>query len=224
MTDISSNKSGKTIEGDFAFELFDTFGFPIDLTQLIASERGYKVDMEGFEKGLEEQKTRSRQAASIETEDWVNISDIKIEPVFTGYEELETTSKLQKYRKTKVKDKVKYQLIFEKSPFYAEAGGQVGDTGYAINSRTGEKILITDTKSENNLNIHISEKLPKDLNDDFVLKVDVEKRNLTQNNHSATHLLHSALRKVLGTHVEQKGSLVNADRLRFDFSFLQIDR
>lgn len=215
---ISSNKSGKTIEGDFAFELFDTFGFPIDLTQLIASERGYKVDMEGFEKGLEEQKTRSRQAASIETEDWVNISDIKIEPVFTGYEELETTSKLQKYRKTKVKDKVKYQLIFEKSPFYAEAGGQVGDTGYAINSRTGEKILITDTKSENNLNIHISEKLPKDLNDDFVLKVDVEKRNLTQNNHSATHLLHSALRKVLGTHVEQKGSLVNADRLRFDFS------
>ncbi len=215
---ISSNKSGKTIEGDFAFELFDTFGFPIDLTQLMASERGYKVDMEGFEKGLEEQKTRSRQAASIETEDWINVSDTKNEPIFTGYEELETTSKLQKYRKTKVKDKVKYQLIFEKSPFYAEAGGQVGDTGYAINSRTGEKILITDTKSENNLNIHISEKLPKDLNDDFVLKVDVEKRNLTQNNHSATHLLHSALRKVLGTHVEQKGSLVNADRLRFDFS------
>ena len=215
---ISSNKSGKTIEGDFAFELFDTFGFPIDLTQLIASERGYKVDMEGFEKGLEEQKTRSRQAASIETEDWVNVLDTENESVFTGYEELETTSKLQRYRRIKVKDKVKYQLVFEKSPFYAEAGGQVGDTGYAINSRTGEKILITDTKSENNLNIHISEKLPKDLNDDFVLKVDVEKRNLTQNNHSATHLLHSALRKVLGTHVEQKGSLVNADRLRFDFS------
>ncbi|MEI6348596.1 MAG: alanine--tRNA ligase [Bacteroidota bacterium] len=208
--------NNKEIGGDFAFELFDTFGFPIDLTCLIASEKGLTVDMEGFKKGLEAQKTRSRQAAVVETEDWVDLIETQTETKFLGYDTLLCESPLVKYRKVKAKDKEFYQLVFEQTPFYAESGGQAGDKGIMICGE--EKIVITDTKKENNLTVHISNSLPVNLNGVFALQVDAHQRQHIENNHSATHLLHSALRKVLGTHVEQKGSLVNSDRLRFDFS------
>jgi len=208
--------SKKEIGGDFAFELFDTFGFPIDLTCLIASEKGLIVDMEGFKKGLEAQKTRSRQAAVVETEDWVELIDSQTETKFLGYDVLTCESPLVKYRKVKAKDKEFYQIVFAQTPFYAESGGQAGDKGFIVCG--DEKITITDTKKENNLTVHLANSLPSKINGVFKLNVDTHKRNQTENNHSATHLLHAALRQVLGTHVEQKGSLVNPDRLRFDFS------
>ncbi len=214
---LNSNNS-KIVTGSFAFELFDTFGFPIDLTQLIASEKGFQVDMEGFYKGLEEQKNRSRQAATVETSDWVEVEKSNIETEFMGYDTLTHHSKLLKYRQVTSKDKTFYQLVFDKTPFYAESGGQAGDTGIAICVSSGQRIIIVDTKKENNLTVHLSTQLPSNLNETFELLVDEKKRKLTENNHSATHLLHSALRIVLGTHVEQKGSLVNSERLRFDFS------
>jgi alanyl-tRNA synthetase len=204
------------IEGAFAFELFDTYGFPIDLTQLLASEKGMMVDMEGFQKGLEEQKQRSRSAAAVETEDWVALIKTEQPTQFVGYDALVCESKIVKYRNVKSKGKSFYQIVLDKTPFYAESGGQMGDTGMLEN--INDKIEIIDTVKENNLTVHIALSLPDNLTTVFTAKVDEEKRVSTQNNHTATHLLHFALRKVLGTHVEQKGSMVAFDRLRFDFS------
>ena len=205
----------KAISGEQAFELYDTYGFPLDLTSLIARERGFTVDEEGFKVEMEKQKSRSKADASKETGDWILVGDDgKTE--FIGYDFLDAEVKVIKYRKLKVKNKDVYQLVFDKTPFYAESGGQVGDTGY-IESK-GEKISITDTKKENELIVHFTDKLPADLSAAFKAVVQSGKRKLTMNNHSATHLLHAALREVLGKHVEQKGSLVNEKVTRFDFS------
>ncbi len=211
-----NNITSKTIEGRFAFELFDTFGFPIDLTQLIAKEKGFDVDMNDFSKCMEEQKARSRQAAVVDTDDWVVLKADTDETKFVGYDLLSTDVEIIKYRKVKAKDKTYFQLVFNQTPFYAESGGQVGDKGILTNDN--EKIIITDTKKENNLVVHLTPELPKDVTADFIATIDLDKRKQTENNHSATHLLHAALREVLGTHVEQKGSMVDDERLRFDFS------
>ena len=213
---IAAHSGEKTVNGDFAFELFDTYGFPIDLTQLMADEKGYVVDMDAFHKGLTAQKERSRAVATQETDDWVIVSPSDEETVFLGYDELFAPIRILRYRKVTTKDKQHYQLVFDRTPFYAEAGGQVGDSGFIY--AKDEKIKIIQTKKENNLHIHIAETLPVNLADEFTAEVDTKKRQLTENNHSATHLLHYALRQVLGTHVEQKGSFVNSERLRFDFS------
>src|SRR6185369_12284792 len=205
----------KTISGEAAFELYDTFGFPFDLTSLIARERGFAVDEKGFNEEMQKQKSRSKTDAAKETGDWILVgSDVKTE--FIGYENLESEIRIVKYRKIKQKNKELLQLVFDKTPFYAESGGQVGDTG--VIESVNEKIFIIDTKKENELIVHFAEKLPDSLNSTFVAKVDVLKRELTKDNHSATHLLHAALRQVLGKHVEQKGSFVNEKILRFDFS------
>lgn len=209
------SENHKVIDGDFAFELFDTYGFPIDLTELMAKEKGFIVDMNNFNKGLEQQKQRSRQAASMNTDDWVILQDID-QTHFLGYDQLSAPVKISRYRKVQTKGKEYYQLVFDQTPFYAEMGGQVGDSGYIDNGE--EKISITDTKKENNLPIHLAGKLPRNPNATFNAVVNTQRRNDIENNHSATHLLHYALRKVLGTHVEQKGSLVEPDALRFDFS------
>jgi len=212
----SEEKEGKTVDGQFAFELFDTYGFPIDLTQLMAHEKGWTVDMEGFIKGLEAQKNRSRKAAGKELEDWEIVNSFIQSTEFVGYDILEADVKIVKYRKIKEKKKEFYQVVLDKTPFYAESGGQVGDRGYLENS--DEKVKILDTKKENELIIHVISELPEDVTAGFRAVVDHDKRRATANNHSATHLMHAALRKVLGTHVEQKGSLVDENRLRFDFS------
>ena len=209
------NLKSAIIDGAFAFELYDTFGFPIDLTQLIAREHNLSVDMEGFTAAMAEQKNRSRAAAAVDTDDWV-IVDNEGESVFVGYDLLETETEIIKYRKVKAKNKEQFQLVLSRTPFYAESGGQVGDTGYL--ELNNKKHYITDTKKENGITIHFTELLPEDVNATFLAVVDCTKRSLTENNHSATHLMHAALRKVLGTHVEQKGSLVNDANLRFDFS------
>ncbi|OYU96448.1 MAG: alanine--tRNA ligase [Bacteroidetes bacterium B1(2017)] len=203
------------INGEEAFELFDTYGFPIDLTQLIAKERGSKVDLAGFEKNLLLQKERSRKATALETDDWFVLEE-NDNIQFVGYDVLEADIKIMRYRKVKSKGKELFQLVFNQTPFYAESGGQVGDSG-SIES-ANEKLTIIDTQKENNLIIHIATQLPENPSAVFVARVNQEKRKLTEANHSATHLLHSALRSVLGTHVEQKGSLVNSEYLRFDFS------
>jgi alanyl-tRNA synthetase len=203
------------ISGEAAFELYDTFGFPFDLTSLIARERGFTVDEKGFQEEMAKQKTRSKADATKETGDWILIGDDK-KTEFVGYEQLESEIRIVKYRKIKQKNKELFQLVFDKTPFYAESGGQVGDTG--VIESVNEKILITDAKKENELIVHLAEKLPESFNSSFVARVDVRKRELTKDNHSATHLLHAALRQVLGKHVEQKGSLVNEKILRFDFS------
>ncbi|MEO8147763.1 MAG: alanine--tRNA ligase [Bacteroidia bacterium] len=205
----------KYISGPFAFELYDTYGFPIDLTQLMAREIGWFVDMEGFSLELEAQKTRSRAAAVVDTDDWVVLKEID-KSEFVGYDNLTYEIEISKYRKVKAKNKEQFQLVFDKTPFYAESGGQVGDTGYI--ETANEKIYITDTQKENNLIIHFVDALPDSFDKKFMAVVDADKRNLTNNNHSATHLMHAALRKVLGTHVAQKGSLVNSSVTRFDFS------
>lgn len=213
------------VEGKFAFELYDTFGFPIDLTRLIASEYGFTVDEAGFEAALQQQKERSRKATELTTDDWVVIGeDVSAEATaqagnpttFLGYDVTEAEISIIKYRKVKAKGKESYQLVFNLTPFYPEGGGQVGDTGFISNAN--EKLAIVDTKKENNLIIHFAEALPENVEATFTATVDVEKRKLTEANHSATHLLHAALRSVLGTHVQQKGSLVNSEYLRFDFS------
>ncbi|MCK4361216.1 MAG: alanine--tRNA ligase, partial [Bacteroidales bacterium] len=213
---ISKKENNKIIDGNFAFELFDTYGFPVDLTQLMAKEKGWKVDMEGFNKGLNEQKNRSRKAAEINAQDWIILNYNTNETEFAGYNNLTSEVEIVKYRKVKTKNKEYFELILNKTPFYAESGGQVGDTGYL--KSVEEKIIISDTKKENNLILHISDKLPSDLSKPLKAIVDAEKRLSTSNNHTATHLLHAALKEVLGDHVEQKGSLVDNNHLRFDFS------
>jgi alanyl-tRNA synthetase len=213
--DIATKKDKGVVPGPFAFELYDTFGFPVDLTELMAKEIGWSVDRTGFEKALQEQKTRSRAAAATDTEDWVVLIDDPMSE-FVGYDSLEINSKIAKYRKVKAKGKEAWQLVLEATPFYAESGGQVGDTG-SLQSGP-ETILVTDTKKENDLFIHFTDKLPSDLKTVVMAKVDRAKRKSTEAHHTATHLLHAALRKVLGAHVAQKGSLVNEKELRFDFS------
>ncbi len=213
---LESSPISKEIDGAFAFELFDTYGFPVDLTQLMARENGLVVDMDGFNQGLEAQKNRSRQAAEKDTDDWVEIRKGEDSTQFLGYETLHCEANILKFRKVKTQKKEFYQIVLDRTPFYAESGGQVGDRGGLTNN--DETIEIEDTQKENDLIIHISQKLPADLNATFTASVDTEKRTRTMNNHSATHLLHAALKKVLGTHVEQRGSLVDENRLRFDFS------
>ncbi len=205
----------KVIDGAFAFELFDTYGFPIDLTQLMASEKGWTVDMDGFAKGLAEQKDRSRAAAKTESDDWVELLP-GVEQQFVGYDELVCEIKIVRYRQVRTKDRQFFQLVFDRTPFYGESGGQVGDVGTI---GCGDEVIpVVDTKKENNLIVHIVNKLPSDINATFKAEVDKCRRFAIQCNHSATHLLHKALRNVLGTHVEQKGSSVDDQRLRFDFS------
>jgi alanyl-tRNA synthetase len=206
----------KQVNSKVAFELSDTYGFPLDLTELMAREKGLTVDVEGFEKELQAQKNRSRAATAIDTGDWVVLKDDdSVE--FTGYDETETISHITKYRKVTAKGKEQYQIVLDKTPFYAESGGQVGDTGELV-FPDGEVIAVTDTKKENGLTVHFVDKLPEDIDDALTAIVDASKRNRTNSNHSATHLLHAALKQVLGSHVNQKGSLVNAEYLRFDFS------
>ncbi|MDP4263911.1 MAG: alanine--tRNA ligase-related protein, partial [Bacteroidota bacterium] len=207
-------RKNKIINGVFAFELNDTYGFPIDLTQLLAKENGWVVDMEGFNEELQKQKDRSRAATVVDTEDWVILKDGSNN--FVGYDSLEAKSGVLKYRKIKAKGKEAFQFVLDTTPFYAESGGQVGDTG--VLTFGNEAINVVDTKKDNDLIIHFTDKLPKEINGMVIAKVDVNKRKSTALHHSATHLLHAALRKVLGSHVAQKGSLVNEEHLRFDFS------
>ena len=213
------DQSSGTIAGADAFELFDTYGFPIDLTMLIASENGVKVDFEGFKAALEQQKERGRKDAQRETGDW-NIVAPETEVDFVGYDQLTSKdSKILRTRTVKIKDKEQFHLVLNKTPFYAEGGGQVGDTGYLMVG--DEKIKVINTKKENDLVIHFVDRLPANMTASVDGFVNESKRSLTENNHTATHLLHSALRSVLGTHVQQKGSLVKDDYLRFDFSHFQ---
>lgn len=214
---VAKNASTKTIPGEDAFVLYDTYGFPIDLTELIASEKGYAVDMEGFAKELQKQKDRARNATANEFGDWVVFHEGE-EEAFLGYDNLELEGvKLLKQRTVKQKNKTMFQLVFDRTPFYAEMGGQVGDTGVIV-SESGEQIRILNTVKENNLTIHIAERIPADSTQTFTLKVDASRRLRITANHTATHLLDYALRETLGTHIEQKGSFVGPDYFRFDFS------
>lgn len=211
---ITSDEKG-IIEGSTAFELYDTYGFPLDLTALIARENNMEVDESGFKKEMEVQKSRSKSVGKQTTGDW-NVVNEGEETSFLGYTEVQASTKVLRYREVKAKDKVQYQVVLEKTPFYAESGGQVGDTGYL--QFGDEKIEVIDTKKENDLIVHFVKKLPQQINGEVRAVVNESKRRLTENNHSATHLLHAALRQVLGDHVQQKGSLVNDKVLRFDFS------
>ncbi len=215
---IAAGKTDKLIAGDFAFEMYDTYGFPIDLTQLMSKEIDWSVDMDGFSKRLEEQKNRSRQDATVETADWVEIipSDSS---EFVGYDQVDADVHITRYRKVISKGKEVYQLVFDQTPFYAESGGQIGDTG-SIFSET-ESIEILDTRKEHNLTVHLVEKIPANPAASFKARVSGNRRKQVANNHSATHLLHYVMRDILGSHVEQKGSFVGPDYLRFDFSHFQ---
>jgi len=217
MDDIiaASAKSG-IINGKDAFELYDTYGFPADLTRLIATENNLKVDEAGFENEMKQQKDRSRAATAIDTQDWVQVA-AEVPVKFVGYEDLNAGAKVIKYRKVSAKGKEQYQLVLDTTPFYAESGGQVGDKGKLI-FENGEEIPVTDTKKENDLIIHFTDKLPSDVSQPLRAVVNAEKRLYAAYNHTATHLLHSALKQVLGSHVNQKGSLVSPDILRFDVS------
>ncbi len=212
---IDSHKEQKVLDGKFVFELFDTYGFPVDLTSLMAKEKSLEIDMKGFNDALNQQKNRSRSAADLSVEDWNVLDDKAGDTVFVGYENLEAEVSPVKYRKVKSKNKEFFQVVLNKTPFYAESGGQVGDRGLLIFEN--EEIPVIDTQVENKLVVHITTKIPAKWSK-ALAKVDASKRLLTENNHTATHLLHSALRKVLGEHVQQKGSLVDDSRLRFDFS------
>lgn len=208
--------AAKVISGEFAFELSDTFGFPLDLTELMAREEGWTVDIEGYNKALQEQKNRSRAATAIDTGDWIVLKqDDAVE--FVGYDETEAVAHVVKYRKVTAKSKEQYQIVLDKTPFYAESGGQVGDKGELV-FPDGEIVYVTDTKKENGLTVHFTDTLPEGISDALTAIVEPALRHSSESNHSATHLLHAALKQVLGTHVNQKGSLVNADYLRFDFS------
>jgi alanyl-tRNA synthetase len=213
---LEKHPKDKIISGDFAFELFDTYGFPIDLTQLMAQEKGLDVDMEGFRCGLESQKNRSRKAAEKATDDWVEVLPDAPETKFRGYEMLECDARIVRYRKVSRKKETLYEVVLDQTPFYAESGGQTGDSGTLVSEK--ETLHVTDVKKENNLWVHYVKEAPQDPTALFRARVNKRQRTLTANNHSATHLMHAALRKILGTHVEQKGSLVNQDRIRFDFS------
>lgn len=205
----------KVLDGKSAFELYDTYGFPIDLTRLIAAEKNWSIDEKGFATELEKQKERSRKASEVVSSDWVELKKAdKIE--FVGYDWLEAKASVVKYRRQKAKDKEIFQVVLERTPFYAESGGQVGDKGILLFG--GEEVQVLDTRKENDLIIHFVNKFPSDFAGEVTAKVNRSLRLDTMNNHSATHLLHAALRKVLGTHVQQKGSLVAPDYLRFDFS------
>ena len=205
----------KKIAGDFAFELYDTYGFPIDLTELMARENKMEVDMDGFNACMEEQKNRSRKATATSADDWTIVRD-EDAVEFVGYDFLDCDAEILRYRKVKKGNKEQYQIVLNRTPFYAESGGQVGDTGFLQSSES--KISITDTQKENNLIIHFADKIPSDINAIFKAVVDYNRRALIAKNHSATHLMHAALRNVLGTHVAQKGSMVNEHTTRFDFS------
>ncbi|NBC58135.1 MAG: alanine--tRNA ligase [Bacteroidetes bacterium] len=219
LEDIIKESSSQTISGYKAFELFDTFGFPIDLTALILSEKGYNYNEKEFRLALEQQKKRSQDASESKTSDW-NIVKADSTPTFVGYDQLETQSQILKYRSLKSKKKgQRYQMVFDQTPFYPEGGGQVGDRG--ILKFENESIEVLDTKNEHGDIIHITKKLPSDIDQKFIARVDSEKRFFAACNHSATHLLHYALREILGSHVEQKGSLVNENYLRFDFSHFE---
>ena len=215
---IAKVGKGGQIAGKDAFELYDTFGFPIDLTELIAREQGVGVDLEGFEQELQAQKARSRNAAAQDIDDWQELKPIE-KCEFIGYDTLTAPIHIARYRRVTSKGKTTYQLVFDQTPFYGNSGGQIGDTGY-IESQ-GEKIQIVATEKENGLIIHVVTALPENLEAEFTAVVDPEKRQAAANNHTATHLLDQALRKVLGTHVEQKGSMVTPQSLRFDFSHFQ---
>ena len=217
LDDLISKTKGNSLGGEQVFELYDTYGFPVDLTALIAREKGFEVDEIGFEKAMEAQKSRSRAASSSSAEDWTEVNEVSIEG-FVGYDHLEQTVKLVRYRKiNSAKSGEQFQLVFNSTPFYPEGGGQVGDSGTLTNS-DGEVIFIEDTKKENNLIVHYTKSLPEKLNNSFVAKVNSKERFRSECNHSATHLMHQALRSILGTHVEQKGSMVQGANLRFDFS------
>jgi alanyl-tRNA synthetase len=208
-------RGDNAIPGSVVFELYDTYGFPVDLTALIAKENALTIDEEGFRKEMNKQKERSKKAARQEAGDWTILRELeRVE--FLGYETIMATAHIARYREVKTKEKIQYQIVLDRTPFYAESGGQVGDRGYI--QAGAERIHILDTRKENELIIHITNKLPEDPMAEFTCVVDEEKRRLTENNHSATHLLHAALRKVLGDHVQQRGSLVNEELLRFDFS------
>ena len=210
-------KDQMVISGEFAFELNDTYGFPIDLTELMAREKRWTVDMEEYNKALLKQKERSRAATAIDTGDWVLIKP-ELEVEFVGYDDTEAETEIVKYRKVSAKGKEQYQIVLSKTPFYAESGGQVGDTGRLEDHSRLFFVEITDTKKENGVIVHYTDTLPEDLDGQFWAVIDEQNRILSQDNHTATHLLHAALKKVLGAHVNQKGSLVNPDYLRFDFS------
>ena len=210
------NTIKNVIPGHFAFLLSDTYGFPLDLTELMARERGFLVNIEAYDNALQAQKSRSRAATAIDTGDWIIVKEDDFVE-FTGYDETETIAHIIKYRKITAKGKEQFQVVLDKTPFYAESGGQVGDKGELV-FPDGEIIEVTDTKKENGLIVHFTDKLPNMVDDALTAIVDPEKRTSTENNHSATHLLHAAMKQVLGAHVNQKGSLVNPDYLRFDFS------
>lgn len=215
-TQDPASMKNKNIDGRFAFELFDTYGFPVDLTRLMAAELGWQVDMTGFQLGLEEQKNRSRQAAQVETHDWTVVQQDGDETEFLGYDMLEAEVNVIKYRKVRAKGQEYYEIVLDRTPFYAESGGQVGDRGTL--ECKGHRIAVENTYKENELIVHRTASFWNECEGRVKATVDAEKRNLTANNHSATHLMHAALRQVLGTHVEQKGSLVDEKHLRFDFS------
>ncbi|WP_396141984.1 alanine--tRNA ligase [Flavobacterium sp.] len=216
LENVMVNTSGKEVSGEKAFELYDTFGFPIDLTALILRERGFSLDEAGFETELQKQKARSRAASEVSTEDWSVLIPGNVE-TFVGYDQTENEVKITRIRKVdSKKDGILYQIVLDNTPFYPEGGGQVGDKGILVSAN--ETIDIIDTKKENNLILHFAKQLPENVNASFVAKVNTDLRTSTSKNHSATHLMHLALRTILGTHVEQKGSLVNPNYLRFDFS------
>jgi len=213
----TKSKGKNIIDGANAFTLYDTYGFPLDLTELILREHNMEVDNAGFDSEMQKQKDRARNAAAVETGDWVTVREG--EPEFVGYDVNECEAQILRYRKVKQKNHEFYQIVFDRTPFYAEMGGQVGDSGFMKNEKN--TVEIFDTKRENNLAVHLTKTLPSDVTETFLIHVDIDKRRATECNHTATHLLHEALREVLGTHVEQKGSFVSPDVLRFDFSHFQ---